>query len=143
LAGTNTGKILQIIGAVLDIRFEDELPALYNAIQVPMPDAEAVTLEVAQHLGDNVVRCIAMNSTDGLVRGMEAVDTGAAISVPVGDGTLGRMLNVLGDPIDNQGPTTAKERWPIHRAAPGFADQTSITEMFETGIKAIDLLCLR
>jgi len=141
LAGTNTGKILQIIGAVLDIRFENELPALYNAIQVPMPDGESVTLEVAQHLGDNVVRCIAMSTTDGLVRGMEAVDTGAAISVPVGDATLGRMLNVLGEPIDNKGETSAKERWPIHRNAPGFAEQTSVTEMLETGIKAVDLLC--
>jgi len=141
LAGTNTGKILQIIGAVLDIRFENELPALYNAIQVPVPDGDRVTLEVAQHLGDNVVRCIAMSSTDGLVRGMEAVDTGAAISVPVGDGTLGRMLNVLGDPIDNKPEPNTKDRWPIHRSAPGFADQTSVTEMLETGIKAVDLLC--
>ena len=141
MAGTNTGKILQIIGAVLDIRFENELPALYNAIQVPVPDGDRVTLEVAQHLGDNVVRCIAMSSTDGLVRGMEAVDTGAAISVPVGDGTLGRMLNVLGDPIDNKPEPNTKDRWPIHRSAPGFADQTSVTEMLETGIKAVDLLC--
>lgn len=141
LADTNTGKILQIIGAVLDIRFDNELPALYNAIQVPMSEGETVTLEVAQHLGDNIVRCIAMSSTDGLVRGMEAIDTGDAISVPVGDGTLGRMLNVLGDPIDNQGPTTAKDKWAIHRTAPGFADQTAVTEMLETGIKAVDLLC--
>jgi F-type H+-transporting ATPase subunit beta len=141
LAGTNTGKILQIIGAVLDIRFENELPALYNAIQVPMPDDGKVTLEVAQHLGDNVVRCIAMSSTDGLVRGMEALDTGAPISVPVGEGTLGRMLNVLGDPIDNKPAPEVKERWPIHRNAPGFAEQIAVTEMLETGIKAVDLLC--
>jgi len=141
LAGTNTGKILQIIGAVLDIRFDEEMPALYNAIQVPMPGGEKVTLEVAQHLGDSVVRCIAMSSTDGLVRGMEAVDTGAPISVPVGEPTLGRMLNVLGDPIDNQGYPETKEVWPIHRSAPGFADQTAVTEMLETGIKAVDLLC--
>ena len=138
---SNTGKILQIIGAVIDIRFENELPALYNAIQVSMSEDEKVTLEVAQHLGDNVVRCIAMSSTDGLVRGMDAIDTGAAISVPVGDGTLGRMLNVLGDPIDNKPAPDVKERWGIHRQAPTFADQTPVTEMFETGIKAIDLLC--
>ena len=138
---SNTGKILQIIGAVIDIRFENDLPALYNAIQVPMPDADTVTLEVAQHLGDNVVRCIAMNSTDGLVRGMDAHDMGTSITVPVGDATLGRMLNVLGDPIDNKEAPPAKERWPIHRSAPGFADQTPVTEMFETGIKAVDLLC--
>jgi F-type H+-transporting ATPase subunit beta len=141
LAGTNTGKILQIIGAVLDIRFDDDMPALYNAIQVPLPDGEKVTLEVAQHLGDSVVRCIAMSSTDGLVRGMEVIDTGAPISVPVGELTLGRMLNVLGDPIDNQAYPETKEVWPIHRAAPGFADQTAVTEMLETGIKAVDLLC--
>jgi len=140
LAGTKTGKILQIIGAVLDVRFEDELPALYNAIKVPMPEGD-VTLEVAQHLGDNVVRCIAMNSTDGLVRGMDAIDTGNAISVPVGDGTLGRMMNVLGDPIDNKPAPDVKEHWPIHRKAPGFSDQTPVTEMLETGIKAVDLLC--
>jgi len=140
LAGTKTGKILQIIGAVLDVRFEDELPALYNAIKVPMPEGD-VTLEVAQHLGDNVVRCIAMNSTDGLVRGMDAIDTGGAISVPVGDGTLGRMMNVLGDPIDNKPAPDVKEHWQIHRKAPGFSDQTPVTEMLETGIKAVDLLC--
>jgi len=141
LAGTNTGKILQIVGAVLDIHFEDELPALYNAIQVPMTDDHVVTLEVAQHIGDNVVRCIAMDSTDGLVRGMEAVNTGGPISVPVGDATLGRMVNVLGNPIDNKEAPEAKERWPIHRTAPGFAQQTAVTEMLETGIKAVDLLC--
>ena len=140
MAGTKTGKILQIIGAVLDVRFEDELPALYNAIKVPMPEGD-VTLEVAQHLGDNVVRCIAMNSTDGLVRGMDAIDTGGAISVPVGDGTLGRMMNVLGDPIDNKPAPDVKEHWQIHRKAPGFSDQTPVTEMLETGIKAVDLLC--
>ena len=140
MAGTKTGKILQIIGAVLDVRFEDELPALYNAIKVPMSEGD-VTLEVAQHLGDNVVRCIAMNSTDGLVRGMDAIDTGNAISVPVGDGTLGRMMNVLGDPIDNKPAPDVKEHWPIHRKAPGFSDQTPVTEMLETGIKAVDLLC--
>ncbi|MCL1999266.1 MAG: F0F1 ATP synthase subunit beta [Turicibacter sp.] len=138
---SNTGKILQIIGAVIDIRFETDLPALYNAIQITPEGGEKVTLEVAQHLGDNVVRCIAMSSTDGLVRGMEAIDTGSSISVPVGDATLGRMLNVLGDPIDNKPAPDAKEKWAIHRNAPGFADQTAVTEMLETGIKAVDLLC--
>ena len=140
MAGKNIGKILQIIGAVVDVRFESELPALYNAIEVKLSDSVAV-FEVAQHLGDNVVRCISMDSTDGLVRGMDAIDTGAAISVPVGDETLGRMLNVLGKPIDNMPDPETKEKWPIHRKAPGFAEQTATTEMFETGIKAIDLLC--
>ena len=137
----NTGKILQIVGAVLDIRFENELPALYSAIKIPVENSEDVVLEVAQHIGDNVVRCIAMNSTDGLTRGQEAIDTGKPISVPVGEPTLGRMVNVLGDPIDNKPAPESKEYWPIHRSAPTFAEQTSITEMFETGIKAIDLLC--
>jgi len=140
LAEKNVGKILQIIGAVLDIRYEKELPALYNAIEVPVGDS-SVVLEVAQHLGDNVVRCISMGATDGLVRGMDAIDTGAPISVPVGPETLGRMLNVLGRPIDNKEAPETKERWPIHRSAPGFAEQTATTEMLETGIKAIDLLC--
>ena len=140
MAEKNIGKILQIIGAVVDVRFESELPALYNAIEVQMGDTVTV-FEVAQHLGDNVVRCIAMDSTDGLVRGMDAIDTGAAISVPVGEQTLGRMLNVLGKAIDNKPDPETKERWPIHRKAPGFAEQTATTEMFETGIKAIDLLC--
>jgi len=140
LAEKNIGKILQIIGAVVDVRFESELPALYNAIEVKLSNGSAV-FEVAQHLGDNVVRCISMDSTDGLVRGMDAIDTGAAISVPVGEETLGRMLNVLGNPIDNKPDPQTKEKWPIHRKAPGFAEQTATTEMFETGIKAIDLLC--
>jgi len=140
LAEKNVGKILQIIGAVVDVRFEDELPALYNAIEVQAKD-KVVAFEVAQHLGDNVVRCISMDSTDGLVRGMDALDTGAPISVPVGDETLGRMLNVLGKPIDNKPDPQTKEKWPIHRTAPGFSEQRATTEMFETGIKAIDLLC--
>lgn len=140
MADRNVGKILQIIGAVLDIRFEDELPLLYNAIEIPNGEGKVV-LEVAQHLGDNVVRCISMNSTDGLVRGMDAIDTGAPISVPVGDETLGRMVNVLGDPIDSKPAPETKTKWAIHRKAPGFADQTATTEILETGIKAIDLLC--
>jgi len=140
LAEKNAGKILQIIGAVLDIRFEDELPALYNAIEVKKGD-ETVVMEVAQHLGDQVVRCISMSSTDGLVRGMDAIDTGAPISVPVGDNTLGRMMNILGKPIDGKPEIETETLWPIHRTAPGFAAQTAMTEMLETGIKSVDLLC--
>ena len=136
----NIGKVLQIIGAVLDIRFETELPALYNAITIEHGD-EPVVLEVTQHLGDNVVRCIAMNATDGLRRGMDAVDTGAPISVPVGEATLGRMLNVMGKAIDNKPEPEAKEHWAIHREPPSFSDQIASAEMLETGIKSIDLLC--
>ena len=140
MAEKNIGKILQIIGAVVDFRFEGDLPALYNAIEVQHED-RTIVFEVAQHLGDNVVRCIAMDSTDGLIRGMDAVDTGASISVPVGDETLGRMLDVLGNAIDQKPNPVTKERWPIHRKAPSFAEQTATTEILETGIKAIDLLC--
>jgi F-type H+-transporting ATPase subunit beta len=140
LADKNVGKLLQITGAVVDVRFESELPKLYNAIEVQHGD-NVLVFEVAQHLGDNVVRCISMGSTDGLVRGMEAIDTGVPISVPVGQEILGRMVNVLGNPIDNKPKPETKELWPIHRNAPGFADQTATTEMLETGIKAIDLLC--
>ncbi|MCL2708503.1 MAG: F0F1 ATP synthase subunit beta [Defluviitaleaceae bacterium] len=136
----NTGKILQIIGAVLDIQFDGGLPALYNAIEIAH-GSETVVLEVMQHLGGNAVRCISMNSTDGLVRGMEAVDTGRPIFVPVGEETLGRMLNVLGKAIDNKPEPAAKEYWPIHRDPPGFSDQMATAEMLETGIKSIDLLC--
>jgi len=140
LAEKNIGKILQITGAVVDFKFDTELPGLYSAIEVT-ENERVVVFEVAQHLGDSVVRCISMDSTDGLVRGMEAVDTGAPISVPVGEETLGRMLNVLGNAIDNKPNPVTKERWPIHRSSPGFAEQTATTEMFETGIKAVDLLC--
>jgi len=136
----NTGKVLQIIGAVLDVRFETELPALYNALEIEHGE-ETIVLEVAQHLGDNVVRCISMSSSDGLVRGMDVIDTGAPISVPVGPETLGRMLNVMGKAIDDKPEPPAKEHWPIHRTAPGFEEQSGITEILETGIKAIDLLC--
>ncbi|MCL2828026.1 MAG: F0F1 ATP synthase subunit beta [Oscillospiraceae bacterium] len=140
MSGQNTGNILQIIGAVLDIRFERELPALYNAIAVQHGE-ETVVLEVMQHLGDNVVRCISMNATDGLIRGMEAVDTGAPISVPVGESVLGRMLDVTGKAIDAKPEPESKEHWPIHREPPSFAEQTTTAEMLETGIKSIDLLC--
>jgi len=141
----NTGKVLQIIGAVLDIRFENDLPALYNAIEIQNPAAESgvdtVVLEVMQHLGGNVVRCIAMHPTDGLVRGMEAMDTGTPLSVPVGEKTLGRMLNVLGKAIDGKPEPDTQEHWSIHRPVPGVSEQAAITETLETGIKAIDLLC--
>lgn len=136
----NTGKITQIIGAVVDIRFESELPALYNAIEIQFND-ETIVLEVMQHLGDHTVRCISMHPTDGLKRGMEAVDTGAPILVPVGEEVLGRMINVLGNPIDNEPPIEAKEYWPIHREAPKLTEQIAQPEILETGIKAVDLLC--
>lgn len=136
----NKGTITKVIGAVLDIRFEEELPRLYNAINIPFEDG-TIVVEVMQHLGDNSVRCIAMHPTDGLIRGMEAFDTGGPIKVPVGEEVLGRMVNVLGEPIDNQPPIEAKEYWPIHREAPRLIDQQSQPEVLETGIKAIDLLC--
>ncbi len=136
----NIGKVVQIIGAVLDIRFENELPALYNAIKI-QNGSETITLEVVQHLGDNTVRCISMNPTEGLSRGMTAMDTGAPITVPVGEGVLGRMLNVQGKPIDNKPDPEAAEYWPIHRQPPSLAEQVATPEILETGIKAIDLLC--
>lgn len=136
----NTGKIIQIIGAVIDIRFENELPSLYNAIEVQFNE-EIVMLEVMQHLGDNTVRCISMNPTDGLMRGMEAIDTGAPITVPVGEEVLGRMVNVLGNPIDNNPDLESKERWSIHRQPPSLSEQIAQPEILETGIKAVDLLC--
>ena len=141
MAEKNVGKIIQIIGAVVDIKFSSEnMPALYNAIEIEH-NGETIVAEVAQHLGDDVVKCIAMSSTDGLVRGMDAVDTGAPISVPVGSCTLGRMFNVVGNPIDEAGNVDVKEKWSIHRSAPSFAEQATATELLETGIKAIDLLC--
>lgn len=138
---SHTGKIVQVIGPVVDIRFaKEELPAIRNAIKVHMKDTD-MTCEVAQHVGDDVVRCIAMSSTDGLVRGMECTDTGDAIRVPVGDEVLGRMFNVLGEPIDGLGPVNAAKTMPIHREAPSFAQQETSSEILETGIKVIDLLC--
>ena len=137
----NTGTVIQIMGPVLDIRFgDDRLPQLLSAIHVPHGDTTVVA-EVAQHIGDNVVRCIAMNSTDGLYRGMEAIDTGAPITVPVGDACLGRVFNLLGQPIDNGEPVVAAENWSIHRPAPAYDEQQSATEILETGIKVIDLIC--
>ena len=141
----NIGKITQIIGAVLDIKFtEGNLPEINDAIRIPLRGDQAgkeLTVEVSQHLGDDTVRCIAMGSTDGLVRGMDAVATGGPISVPVGENTLGRMFNVLGDPIDEIDPPAGVEKWPIHRPAPAFEDQATSQEMLETGIKVVDLLC--
>ncbi|WP_313128724.1 F0F1 ATP synthase subunit beta [Anaerocolumna sp.] len=136
----NKGKIIQIVGAVIDVRFDGEVPSLYNAIKVPFHE-ETVVLEVLQHLGNHIVRCISMHPTDGLTRGMEAVDTGAPITVPVGEEVLGRMVNVLGEPIDNKPAIEVKERAPIHRDPPSLAQQSNKPEMLETGIKAIDLLC--
>ena len=136
----NKGKIIQIIGAVIDIHFEGELPSLYNAIEVEFNE-ETIVLEVVQHLGDDTVRCISMHPTDGLTRGMEATDTGSPISVPVGESVLGRMVNVLGEPIDNEAEIESEEKWSIHRDPPSLAEQVAEAEMLETGIKAIDLLC--
>ena len=140
MTSKNTGRIVQIIGAVIDVRFQNELPSLYNAIEVKHDD-ETIVLEVMQHLGDNTVRCISMHPTDGLKRGMEAQDTGSPISVPVGEEVLGRMVNVLGEPIDNKPALESKEKWAIHRAAPSLTEQIATPEVLETGIKAIDLLC--
>ena len=138
----NIGKITQIIGAVLDIKFtEGNLPEINDAIKVPTKDGKELVVEVSQHLGDDIVRFIAMGSTDGLVRGMDAIATGAPISVPVGENTLGRMFNVLGNPIDEIDPPTGVETWPIHRKAPAFEEQATSQEMLETGIKVVDLLC--
>ncbi len=134
------GKVAQIIGTVVDIEFPpDALPAINNAIEIPT-NGDKIILETQQHVGNNWVRCLAMSPTDGLARGAEAIDTGAPISVPVGHATLGRLFNILGEPLDNLGPVEASERWPIHRAAPSFQDQETSTEMLETGLKVIDLI---
>ena len=141
MAEKNIGKITQIISAVIDIKFaEGNLPEINSAINIKTKDGGKLVVEVAQHLGDDTVRCIALGPTDGLVRGMEAEATGAPISVPVGEQTLGRIFNVLGDPIDNK-PAPEVEHMPIHRKAPTFAEQATNTEMLETGIKVVDLLC--
>ena len=137
----NKGTVVQIMGPVLDIRFEeDQLPSLLNAIEVPNGD-KTIVAEVAQHIGDNVVRCIAMSSTDGLQRGTEVTDTGAPISVPVGEECLGRVFNLLGEPVDNKPAPEAEAYWPIHRPAPSYEEQQSTTEILETGIKVVDLIC--
>src|SRR5213592_461410 len=146
MAEQKAGKVIQVIGPAVDIEFEEgHLPAIYNAIRivdkgefgkVPID----VVAEVANHIGENQVRCIAMKPTDGMVRGMKAIDLGEAISVPVGKETWGRILNVLGEPVDNLGPVNAKERWSIHRQPPPFEEQSTEIEIFETGIKVVDLL---
>ena len=139
---TNIGKITQIIGAVLDIKFsKGGLPQINEAIRIKKNDGGELTVEVAQHLGDDTVRCIAMGPTDGLVRGMEAVATGSPISVPVGENTLGRIFNVLGQPIDNKPAPEGVSYEPIHRPAPDFVEQSTEAELLETGIKVVDLLC--
>ena len=136
----NIGKVVQIVGAVVDIRFEkDSLPDLLNAIEIDNK-GEKLVVEVAQHIGDDIVRCIAMGSTDGLVRGIDAVDTGKAISVPVGKETLSRMFNLLGEPVDNLPAPETKERWEIHREPPTYEEQSGSNEILETGIKVIDLI---
>ena len=143
-ANGNIGKITQVIGSTFDAEFEEEhLPAIYNAVKIDSNQKNVkinLTGEVQQHLGGGRVRCVALGSTDGLIRGQDVLDTGAPVSVPVGEGTLGRVFNLLGDPIDDRGPVNTTERWPIHRASPKVADLSTSTEVFETGIKVIDLL---
>ncbi len=141
MAERNIGKITQIISAVLDIKFSGNLPEINEAIEITKNDGDKLVVEVSQHLGDDTVRCIAMGPTDGLVRGMEAVATGAPITVPVGENTLGRIFNVLGDPIDNKPAPECEKHFPIHRKAPTFEEQSTSTEVLETGIKVVDLLC--
>lgn len=142
MAENHTGKITQVIGAVLDIKFSSgELPEINDAVEIPLKNGERLVVEVAQHLGDDTVRCIAMGTTDGLVRGMEAKALGGPISVPVGEETLGRMFNVLGEPIDRKPAPKGAKRLPIHRPAPEFSEQSTDTEVLETGFKVVDLLC--
>jgi F-type H+/Na+-transporting ATPase subunit beta len=137
----NTGRITQIIGPVVDVYFDSgELPAINNALELTRSDGSRLVLEVAQHLGESTTRCVAMDSTDGLQRGHKVQDTGAAIKIPVGKGTLGRLLNLIGDPIDELGPIPATDFWPIHRPSPKYEELVTRAEMFETGIKVIDLL---
>jgi len=145
MATENVGRVVQIIGPVLDIEFEKGVPPIYNAVRIQDDGSGGgvpidVVAEIEQHLGENRVRCVSMLPTDGMVRGMTAVDTGGPISVPVGPGTLGRVMNVIGAPIDQMGPITFDKKYPIHRAAPAFTDQSTKLEMFETGIKVIDLI---
>ena len=135
----STGKIVQVIGAVVEVEFsKDSIPQVYDALKV---DEAGLTLEVQQQLGDGIVRTIAMGTSDGIKRGFDVTNTGAPISVPVGEGTLGRIMNILGDPIDEKGEIEAKEKMPIHRAAPSYEDQADSSELLETGIKVIDLIC--
>src|SRR5919199_2321805 len=135
----NVGRISQVLGAVVDVQFPGELPNILNALHTKNGE-NTLVLEVAQHLGERTVRCIAMDTTDGLVRGQEVVDTGAGISVPVGNGTLGRIVNVIGEPIDERGPVPHEKTYTIHREAPSFEEQATAAEILVTGIKVIDLL---
>src|SRR6059058_5644415 len=142
----NKGNIVQVIGPVVDVEFPDEkmLPKIYNALEIEYEvngNPTKLTLEVQQHLGENWVRSIAMSSTEGLKRGMAVNDTGGPITVPVGEGTLGRVFNVVGDPVDNRGPVSFTKRYPIHRKAPGLTEQDTGSTILETGIKVIDLIC--
>ena len=139
MASNIVGRVTQVMGAVVDVQFDGELPYIQNALHTKIADRTLV-LEVAQELGERTVRCIAMDTTDGLVRGQEVVDTGGPITVPVGPETLGRILNVIGEPIDEQGPVNAKKRYPIHREAPSFEEQATSAEILVTGIKVVDLL---
>ena len=141
MAELNKGKISQIIGVVVDVKFADKLPDLFNALEITNDTGKRLVVEVQQHLGNNVVRTVAMSTTDGLQRGMEVVDTGGPIVVPVGPETLGRMFNVIGEQIDNKGAVKVKKQYPIHRKAPKFKDQSTKYEILETGIKVIDLIC--
>ena len=136
---TGTGKISQVIGAVVDVQFDGELPEILNALETKNGDIRLV-LEVAQHLGERTVRTIAMDSSEGLVRGQEVTDTGAPISVPVGEATLGRIINVIGEPVDEAGPVEAKDTRAIHQEAPEFVEQSTESELLVTGIKVVDLL---
>lgn len=137
-----TGTVEQVIGPVVDIRFKsEELPEILTAIEIPNVQGQTLTAEVAQMLGNDIVRCVSMQSTDGLTRGAEAIATGKAIEVPVGNETLGRVFNLLGEPIDKRGPVDTKEKWPIHRHAPSFEERIPVVEMFETGLKVVDLIC--
>ena len=137
------GKVVQVIGTVVDIEFPpEELPGLYNAVEIPM-DGSKLVLEVQQHIGNNWVRCLALTPTEGLKRGVEAIDTGRALAVPVGRGCLGRLFSVFGEPLDNLGEVKAQEKWPIHRPPPPFADQETTPQMLETGLKVLDMLLPR
>src|SRR5246127_355559 len=139
MASNIVGRVTQVMGAVIDVQFDGELPYIQNALHTKLAD-HTLVLEVAQELGERTVRCIAMDSTDGIVRGQEVVDTGGPITVPVGPETLGRILNVIGEPIDEQGPVNTTKRYPIHRDAPSFEDQATTAEILVTGIKVVDLL---
>jgi len=137
----NKGTVAQVIGPVVDVKFgPGQLPPIYHALELTRPSGKVLVLEVALHLGENLVRTIAMDSTDGIARGMEVADTGTFITVPVGPEVLGRIMNVIGQPVDEKGPIEAREHWAIHRSAPAFDNLDTRTEIFETGIKVIDLL---